>query len=108
MPNTQGPAIDPEKARRENLRWYILLTLNSARPLGASEMIILTTVQGIVVDATPRDIRTELDYLRQRDLITLKRSDTPVWHAGLTRIGIDVVEYTVPCDAGIARPAKYW
>jgi hypothetical protein len=26
----------------------------------------------------------------------------------LTRIGIDVVEYTVECDPGIARPKKYW
>jgi hypothetical protein len=108
MPNTQGPSIDPEKARRENLRWYILLTLNAARPIGTSEAVVLSTVQGIVTDCTPRELRNELDYLCHRDLITLERRDTPIWHAELTRLGIDVTEYTVACDAGIARPQKYW
>jgi hypothetical protein len=108
MPHTQGPMIDTEKARRENIRWYLLLTLNSARPLGTSEAVILTTVQGIVPDVTPREIRNELDYLHHRDLIVLERRDTPVWHAELSRMGIDVVEYTVTCDPGIARPQKYW
>lgn len=108
MPHTQSSIIDIEKARRENLRWFVLLTLNSARPLGASEMVILSTVQGIIVDATSREIRNELDYLYHRDLITIVRRDTPVWHANLTRTGIDVVEYTVPCEPGIARPQKYW
>ncbi len=108
MPNTHGPTIDPEKARRENLRWFILLTLNSARPIGTSEAVILSTVQGIIPDVTPREVRNELDYLFHRELITLERRDSPVWHADLTRTGIDVVEYTVPCDPGIARPQKYW
>lgn len=108
MSHNQGSMIDLEKARRENLRWFILLTLNSARPLGTSEMVILSTVQGIIVDATSREIRNELDYLYHRELITLERRDSPVWHADLTRPGIDVVEYTVPCEPGIARPQKYW
>jgi len=103
-----GPSIDLEKARRENLRWYILLTLNAARPLGTSETVVLTTVQGIVPDCAPRELRNELDYLAHRQLITLERRDTPVWHADLTRAGIDLAEYTVPCEPGIARPQKYW
>lgn len=105
---TQGPMIDPEKARRENLRWYILLTLNSARPLGASEAVILSTIQGIIPDCTIRELRNELDYLAHRQLLDLKGLNSPCWHADLTRIGIDVVEYTVDCEPGIARPQKYW
>jgi len=105
---TQGPMIDPEKARRENLRWYILLTLNSARPLGASEAVILSTIQGIIPDCTIRELRNELDYLAHRQLLDLKGINSPCWHADLTRIGIDVVEYTVDCEPGIARPQKYW
>jgi len=105
---TQGPMIDPEKARRENLRWYILLTLNSASPLGASEAVILSTIQGIIPDCTIRELRNELDYLAHRQLLDLKGINSPCWHADLTRIGIDVVEYTVDCEPGIARPQKYW
>lgn len=104
----QGPMIDPEKARRENLRWYILLTLNSARPLGTSEAVVLSTIQGIVPDCTMRELRNELDYLDHRELVVLKGKGGPCWHAELTRVGIDVVEYTVDCNPGIARPTKYW
>jgi len=105
---TQGPMIDPDKARRENLRWYILLTLNSARPLGTSEAVILSTIQGIVPDCTIRELRNELDYLEHRELVTIKGKQGPSWHGDLTRIGIDLVEYTVDCEPGIARPEKYW
>lgn len=105
---TQAPMIDPEKARRENLRWYILLTLNSARPLGASEAVILSTIQGIVPDCTIRELRNELDYLAHRQLVDLRGVHGPCWHGDLTRIGIDLVEYTVDCEPGIARPEKYW
>ena len=105
---TQGPMIDPDKARRENLRWYILLTLNSARPLGTSEAVIMSTIQGIVPDCTIRELRNELDYLKHRQLVEINGQQGPVWHADLTRCGIDVVEYTVECEPGIARPVKYW
>ena len=30
------------------------------------------------------------------------------WHSKLDRLGIDMVEYTIDCQAGIARPQKYW
>jgi hypothetical protein len=100
--------IDPEKARRENLRWFILLTLNAARPLGTSEAVMLSTVRGIIPDCTSRELRNELKYLECRELVIIKGIDSPCWHAELTRIGVDLVEYTVPCEAGIARPEKYW
>ena len=102
------PMIDIERARRENLRWFILLTLNSARPLGTSEAVILSTVQGIIPDCTQREMRIELDYLEERELIKLKGRSGPCWHAELNRLGVDLVEYTVDCDPGIARPDKYW
>ena len=107
MPN-QAPLIALEKARRENLRWAILLTLNSARPIGTSEAVILSTVRAIIPDCTTRELRNELKYLECRQLLILKGINSPCWHAELTRIGVDVVEYTVDCDPGIARPEKYW
>lgn len=101
-------AIDPAKARRESMRWAILLTLNNARPIGAHEALILSTIQSIYPDATQRELRCELDYLGDRSLVMLKIDPSGPWSADLTRLGVDVVEYTVDCQPGIARPAKYF
>lgn len=101
-------AIDTAKARRESMRWAILLTLNNARPIGAHEALILSTIQSIYPDATQRELRCELDYLRDRSLLSLKIDPSGPWFADLTRLGVDIVEYTVDCQPGIARPAKYF
>lgn len=100
--------IDLERAKRENLRWQILAALNAGRPIGASEIIVLTAVRGVISDLTQLQLRKEMDYLEHRGLITVSGKDSPVWHGELTRSGIDLVEYTVPCDPGIARPPKWW
>lgn len=105
MPHTQ---IDLEKSRREQVRWLILTALDAARPIGTTEHVILSPVREIIPDLTPRELRRELDYLEERGLAKLAHKDTPNWRAELTRDGIDVVEYTVECDPGIARPPKYW
>lgn len=90
------------------MRWYILLTLNNARPIGAYEELVLATVQGIYTDATALELRRELDYLEDRKLVDLKKEPCGRWFADLTRYGVDVVEYTVECEPGIARPGKYY
>ena len=101
-------AIDMAKQRREFLRWNILLTLNNARPMGAPEEFVGTCVQGVINDVTALELRRELDYLEERGLIKIDRNPNGQWRADLTRDGIDLAEYTVDCDPGIARPAKYW
>lgn len=100
--------IDQAKVRREALRWLILLTLNNARPIGAYEGPILAVAQSEYPDATPLELRRELDYLADRDLVTVRKEPNGKWFADLTRYGTDVTEYTVDCDPGIARPVKYW
>lgn len=100
--------VDIAKARRENLRWVILLALNSARPIGTTEQIVFSAVAPVVPDVTQLELRRELDYLDERELIEVTERHTPAWYCKLTRHGVDVVEYTLPCDPGIARPAKYW
>jgi hypothetical protein len=101
-------SIDLAKVRRENLRWLILLTLNNARPVGAFEMPILAVAQSDYPDATPLEIRRELDYLHDRELVELHKQPDGKWFADLTRHGVDIAEYTIECDPGIARPKKYW
>ncbi len=100
--------VDMVKVRREMMRWNIILTLNNARPIGASEELILSVVQAISPDATPIEVRRELDYLEERELVKNEREPSGNWNAELTRHGVDLAEYTVDCDPGIARPKKYW
>lgn len=101
-------AIDLEKQKREQLRWLILETLNSARPIGANEGLILNVANDVQGGVTLHELRRELDYLSDRELVEVSKKDTPMWHGELTRHGVDVVEYTVECDPGINRPRKYW
>lgn len=100
--------IDTAKVRRESMRWNILLILNNARPVGAYEELVLATMQSIYPDATALELRRELDYLADRQLVTLNKEPSGRWLADLSRHGTDVAEYTVECDPGIARPQKYW
>jgi hypothetical protein len=102
------PTLDNEKIRRESLRWLILLALNNARPLGAYESVVLQVAQSVYIDATALELRRELDYLAGRALLSIAKEPSGRWHAELTHKGVDVTEYTVDCEPGIARPAKYW
>jgi hypothetical protein len=100
--------VDEAKIRREGMRWNLLLSLNNARPIGAYEELLLSIVQAIYLDATAMEVRRELDYLADRRLVDLTKEPGGRWLAELTRYGVDIVEYTVECQPGIARPAKYW
>lgn len=99
--------IDLEQIQRRNIRWRILSTLNAGRPGRVNESIILSVCHDSDLPITPHGLRRELDYLRDRELITIFGEQSQLWSADLTRIGIDVVEYEVDCDAGIARPRKW-
>lgn len=99
---------DLQKARREQMRWIILLTLQNSRPVEIHEAVVLQVLQGIYADATALEVRREMDYLADRGLVCLNKRPEGVWLADLTRHGVDVVEYTVDVEPGIARPAKYW
>ena len=99
---------DMEKARRETLRWQIMQSLDTARPLGASETVLLAAIKDATPGLTMLELRRELAYLEDRKLLTIDSKARPVWHCALTRYGVDVVEYTVECEPGIARPEKYW
>ena len=101
-------SVDLAKVRRESIRWTILLTLNNARPVGAYEELVLATIQAVFPDATALEVRRELDYLADRSLVDITKEPGGRWFGDLTRYGVDIAEYTVDCQPGIARPAKYW
>lgn len=100
--------IDHAKVRRETMRWLVILTLYNASPMGTYEELVLSTVQGMFPDATALEVRRVLDYLSDRELVKLVKEPGGRWFSDLTRYGTDLAEYTVECEPGIARPAKYW
>lgn len=99
--------IDQAKQRREFGRWVLMLALYNAKPIGAWEELLLSVMQGMWPDATRREVQIALDYLADRKLIDLQKKPDGRWFSDLNRYGTDVVEYTVPCEPGIARPEKY-
>lgn len=100
--------INIAKVRRENMRWLILLAIYNSRPVELNESVVLSIAQAVYPDATPLEIRRELDYLRDRKLVEIRKDPAGPWWGNLTRYGTDIAEYTIDCAPGIARPAKYW
>ncbi len=101
-------SVDMDKIRREDMRWQILLTLNNASPIGAYEELIIQVIRATYQDVSALELRKHLDYLEARELVVIKREPSGRWFCDLTRYGVDVAEYTIDCDPGIARPNKYW
>lgn len=92
------------KARREAIRWHLLSIANISRPEGINTSAMLAVIQGVYPDSTHAEIRCEIDYLAERDLVAIKKDPLDQWFIKLTRYGIDVVEYTVDVEPGINRP----
>ncbi|HMS05332.1 MAG TPA: hypothetical protein PKD73_06010 [Burkholderiaceae bacterium] len=99
---------DQVKAQRELMRWELIRAMDKNRPYTNSETFLLSIIQVIMPGATALELRRELDYLESRELAEIARQPSGLWFADLTRLGVDIAEYTVDCDAGIARPVKYW
>ncbi|RQY11157.1 hypothetical protein [Burkholderia stagnalis] len=108
MTSTNPLGIDHAKVRRESLRWYLILALYNARPEEVVEDVIQMTMRSIFTDITALEVRKELDYLADRVLVKLRKEPSGRWWGDLTRYGVDIAEYTIDCEPGIARPAKYW
>ena len=65
-------------------------------------------MRGIYPNATALELRQQLEYLQDRKLLDLTKQPSGMWFADLNRLGVDIAEYTIECQAGIARPEKYW
>ena len=102
---TPDMAIQMARIRREHLRWYLLVALNVSRPAGCGTVVLLSVMQANYPDATEQEVRRELDYLHDRKLVEIDKKPDGRWHAELNRLGVDLVEYTIDCEPGIARPS---
>lgn len=99
--------VDIARAERETLRWILLSALWYARPYGTSEYVLLRTAQDIPLIVTQDLVRREMDSLASRGLIAIERENQPLWHARITALGEDVVDFRAPVPPGIARPPKW-
>lgn len=95
-----------ERAKRQEARWRILLILDASRPQGCSETVILRIIGDMGLIDSPRELRKELEYLRDRSLILIDQN-AYTWTAELTADGVDVVQYEVEAPAGIDRPDQW-
>ncbi len=95
-------------ARTAGIRWQMINILNKARPHTTSEHFLLDVLRQLYPNITPTELRRELDYLSDRRLVDLAKQPIGIWYADLTRLGVDIAEYTIDCQPGIARPEKYW
>jgi hypothetical protein len=93
-----------DKARREALRWHLLTIANVARPQSMNVAAMLPIITCVYQDATDVELRRHLDYLEERELVKISKDPLDNWAVELTRWGVDIVEYTVDCEPGIARP----
>jgi hypothetical protein len=98
-------SFSERKVRREGMRWSILCRLDDSRPDTMVDLLLLTFIQAVRPDATIRELRRELDYLADQNLLTIANAGDR-WHLKLTYQGVNVIEYATPCPAGIARPIQ--
>ncbi len=92
------------KIRREAMRWHLLTAINLARPYGMYTEALLPIIQSVYPTATHQEIRRELDYLEERQMVHIKKDPLDRWMVDLTRTGIDFVEYSIDAQPGVARP----
>ena len=91
-----------EQINRERLRWHILSALNRFRPSHPALNTLAYALSRTDTPHTLSDIIRELDYLGSRGLLSYSGNPhNPV--IAISRVGVDVVEGTVPCEPGIAR-----
>jgi hypothetical protein len=82
----------------------LLESINTSRPEGMNTEALLPIIRSVYRDATHLEIRRELDYLEERELVKIDKDPLDNWFVTLARYGIEVAEYECECDPGIDRP----
>lgn len=96
--------IDMAKTRREDMRWHLLSAINLSRPAGIYTEPLLAIVRAVYPDATHQEVRVNLDYLEEREMVRIGKDPMDRWTVDLTRTGIDFVEYNIDAQPGVSRP----
>ena len=84
-------------------RWGLLSVAFQGGAFGASDEMS----QAVIADERPmtiKEIRAELHYLEERQLIKITKHDVKAWRFVLTNHGRDFVDGTIAARPGIYRP----
>ncbi len=95
-----------EQIQRRDMRWRILRILYFAVPLGTTSRVIWLALTDMEYQILQAAVYRELDYLEGLGLVEILNRGKSQWSAKLSSAGVDVVEYTTSCPAGIARPEE--
>jgi hypothetical protein len=101
-----GNGVDLEQKQREDARWRMLRVLDAGRPIGVNETIVWRVLHDVKIGLSQMQIRRELKYLQDLGLVSIQGEGSETWSANLTASGVNIVEYTVECPPGIARPRQ--
>lgn len=93
-------------ATRGSLRWRLLVALNYGGGELVDEDVLATTIVDSGLGVTLSRVRRSVDYLERRGLVETQRGPDR-WKARINRHGVDIVEYSVDCEPGIARPRAW-
>jgi hypothetical protein len=97
-----------EQEHREQRRWLILRVLDAGKPIGASEYIMATCLEGLNLTCNREELRRDLRFLQEIKLIDLDEQELDYgWYGRLRAEGAHVVDYKTPAPEGIARPARH-
>ena len=92
------------RAKREAMRANILMVLYTAHPYAATEQTILLTLRDAGEEQLVQDeLRRDLEYLSEKELIRVHDKERNAWRCELTAYGIDVVEGAKKTPPGIAK-----
>lgn len=100
--------VDLEKNWRETARWRILKVLSAGAPWPVNEGLLQAALDDAAYRLSPAELRKQMVYLRDKELLVIHQQDQAVWLASLTSAGTDIVEYSAACPTGIARPAQWF
>ena len=87
-----------------HLRLTILLILAEAPGYRANNSIIHTSVESVGLPATRDQVRTELAWLEEQELVSLEHPSATMIVGSLTERGHDVATARATCP-GVQRPA---
>ena len=102
--NLTTPFGDPDVDRLK--RSTILHALRAGGRLGATEARILTVLGERRLTFARSWMRDRLAHLEAHKPIEVERREADPWWAGLARRDLDITDYAVACETGIARPPK--
>ena len=88
------------------IRHYILVILDKALPVGASDKLLSISLAGISLTVSDSELEIQLGYLKEKGYITYEKikdrhSKISRKIARLTAKGIDLVEGNIDPDPGI-------